>query len=361
MNTLIIGTCPWIKTPFGQLTNNIAYTASEISTVLVLGENHDASIFGDGNKSSITNDGHNEIEVWNLPNDPHKAATFISEIQKAWNFDIVITIGSMLKFEWLKAFYEFSNHDSRWVAVIPENADYLDEENYVDHIVTVNNKFNSDIEYTILDYRSLWDGCFSIEEDKNYPNEEVGIVGENMVISNFHLCNQLKDKYKFNYFNYTSPRSYFSDTQLESMGIKPYDGFRTLNFWDNEDNWIDFINHNSLFIILDDTPDFGYYEYCFGLSNKIILTSSDRIKANNNHLFLDSIKLPSNNEYIKHYNVMFKYDQVEEFMQENKNISIIYRIKKGNSLIKIKEVKEIIIKYFNNKKRINEIKLELIK
>ena len=58
---------------------------------------------------------------------------------------------------------------------------------------------------------------------------------------------------------------------------------------------------------------------------------------------------------------MFKYDQVEEFMQENKNISIIYRIKKGNSLIKIKEVKEIIIKYFNNKKRINEIKLELIK
>jgi len=158
MNILIVGTCPWIKNPFGYITNKIAYTASEIGTVLLLAEGHDASVFGDGIKSSIKNEGRNEIEIWNLPSDPGKAAIFLEEINKSWKIDILFTVGHLAKYEWIKAHYEFSNNNSKWIALLPENVESVFDEKYVDYIISLNKEFQSDVCYETVDPKSMITG-----------------------------------------------------------------------------------------------------------------------------------------------------------------------------------------------------------
>ena len=84
MKALVIGTCPWIKSSHGAITKSIANTLSKDSTVVVLGLNHDATMFGDGVKSSINNPGMNEIEILCLSKDASISTITVYEIYKNW-------------------------------------------------------------------------------------------------------------------------------------------------------------------------------------------------------------------------------------------------------------------------------------
>lgn len=361
MKALVIGTCPWIKSSHGAITKSIANTLSKDSTVVVLGLNHDATMFGDGVKSSINNSGMNEIEILCLSKDASISTITVYEIYKNWKFDLVVTVGDIVQFDWLKAFFEFSKCESRWISFLTENIKSVISNNpFVDVVFSFNANMNSSSDHIQIYPDLIWKdyikksnchklGCIS----------KIGLVGKNDILSNFHICKRLSQSYKLEYFNTFPSQSYFSDEQLSNMGVSICPGFRLPNFWDNDNNLIDFINNNDGFILLDDTPDFGFYSYILGQTNKKIISSVSRVRCSLFHYCVSSIFIPSNSHNLDGYYIFNNTPEIElsldaQMCPDHK----IYSIERGI----LDNVIEIIIdtqsKLFIKQKRTKELNLE---
>lgn len=365
MKTLVIGECPWRKNPFGYFVGKLVRSLSKNSDVVLLAEGHDASLFGDGQKSIIKNDGFNEIEVIGITNDIAKSSVVLYEIYKSWKFDVIITVGHLAKFEWVDAFFNFSHSDARWGAVVPENfqKDSIISDN-LDSICS----FNGYASFIGVDNFSIypeliWDGDFSLESRPSSNSVcNLGLIGENTVLSNFHICEDLKKHFKITYFSSGNPRSYYSEEQLKEMGVSIYPGFRMHNFWDNDNAFIDFINSNDGFILLDDVPDFGYYSYLISKTNKPLISSCSKLKCGNRHAYVSATILPSNNVFLDKYYIFKNTSEISlNFDIKYAKSDLEFSLKKGDYINTIELFIDMQIKLFTKTKRIKELRLEIHK
>ncbi len=365
MKTLVIGECPWRKNPFGYLVKKLVHSLSKNSDVVLLAEGHDASLFGDGQKSLIKNEGFHEIEVIGINNDVSKSSIVLYEIYKAWNFDIVITVGHLAKFEWVNAFFNFSQSDARWGAIVPENF-------YNNNIINENLdsicSFNGSINFNEVDNFSIypeliWDEDFSHEHSISSNSVyKIGLIGENTILSNFHICESLKKDFNLTYFSNVNPRSYYSEEQLKAMGVSIYPGFRMHNFWDNDNAFIDFVNSNDGFIILDDVPDFGYYSYVISKTNKPLISSCSRLKCGMKHAYVSAITLPSNNVYLGKYHIFNNTSEISlNFDIKYVKSESEFSLKKGDFINTVELFIDMQSKLFTKAKRIKELRLEIHK
>lgn len=358
---LVIGSCPWMKNPYGYITKDIANTLSKVSTVVVLGYGHDAKMFGDGVKSSINNPGMNEIEIFDLSQDASISSVMVYEIYKNWKFDLVVTIGDINQFDWLKAFYEFSKCEAKWMSLVTENIKSgIDDNQFIDIIFSFNRHIGSKSECNWIYPELLWNNC--IKRNSSYRLEcvsKIGLIGKNDVLSNFHICKKLSQSYKLEYFNTSPLHSYFSDDQLKNMGISICPGFRLSNFWDNDNNLIDFINNNDGFIIIDNTPDFGFYSHILGQTNKKIISSVGTLRCSTNHCCMSSVFLPSNTPNLDGYYILNNIPEIELALSNPIYLDhMVYLLEKGDLGNFIEIVLEVYDKLFLKDKRLKELSLE---
>jgi hypothetical protein len=365
MKTLVIGECPWRKNPFGYLVGKLVRSLSKNSDVVLLAEGHEASLFGDGEKSIIKNDGFNEIEVIGITQDISKSSVVLYEIYKSWKFDIIITVGHLAKFEWVDAFFNFSQSDARWGAIVPEN---FQNNNTLSENLDSICSFNGSVNFCGIDNFSIypeliWDRDFSLESS---PSSNcvynLGLIGENTVLSNFHICEDLKKHFNITYFSSGNPRSYYSEEQLKKMGVSIYPGFRIHNFWDNDNSFIDFINYNDGFILLDDVPDFGFYSYVISKTNKPLISSCSKLKCGNRHIYVSAISLPSNNVFLDKYHIFKNTSEITLSLDIKYTKSDLeFSLKKGDYINTVELFVEMQSKLFTKAKRIKELRLEIHK